>query len=189
MNSDRKTGLMVSFIDAMKPTNILKKTLYMFAVITVLSIREFIYYLNLAGEEGRAWWTAIFPAYYDGLAVIFTSIWGLIVDLASMQFNYINQDAYGNLIFGVLFILGAIYVVYQPVSLLLDILDGQKGETSSIFVKIACSLIAVVIISSIVYYSGGAESVLSTIDTNTTVENVTTNSTNISGETPTISLI
>lgn len=190
MSSNNKDGFVTSLVHAMRPSNLIMKALYMFGVITVLSIREFIYYLNLAGEQSQAWWTAIFPAYREGLAVIFTSIWSLIVDIASFEFNYLNQDAYGNMIFGTIFILGAIYVTYQPVALFIDIIDGKQGDATSMLVKISWTLVAVVVISSIVFYSGGAESVLSTaVNNSTVVENVTTNVTNSTSDVPTISLI
>jgi hypothetical protein len=160
MNNNNRDGLTGSVLNALRPSNIIKKILYMAVIISLLSIREFIAYLNLAGQTGSKWYTAILPAYRDGLATVFVSIWELIVDIGSLQFIMISDGAIGNMIFGTLFLMGAMYVVYQPVSLLINALDGSKNDVASGLFKIGATLVAVVIISAIVYYTSDAQSVL-----------------------------
>lgn len=177
MSNNNRSGLMNSMLNALRPSNIIKKVLYMFVIISFLSIRDFIFYLNLAGQTGKAWWTAILPAYRSGLAVVFASIWTFIVDIGTLRFDNFSQNAWGNLIFGTIFLIGALYVIYQPVSLIIDALDGDKDDITSIFFKIMATLVVVVIISALVYYGTNTQSALTNIASNSTVMNQTINST------------
>ncbi len=177
-------GLISSAIDAFRPSNVIMKIVFMIITITALSITQLIYYLDLAGQKGASWWTALIPAYKEGLAVIFASVWTFIVELATFS---INTNNYGTLFFGILFTLGAYYVLYQPVTLFLDVVDMRTGEHSSVLVKVMATVIMVVIVSAIVYYSGGADSVLS--GAKQVSENVTLNNTSNISQSPVIDML
>ena len=179
MIENKRNGFVESITDALSPLNILKKLLFMIAVVGILSIRELIYYLNLAGSGDLTWYGAIFRAYYDGLGIIFSSVWSFFISFTSEILGL------GDWFFGILFFLGALYVVYQPVSLIIDALDFKKGHNTNLVFRIMVSLLIVIILSAIIYYSG-AESIIGqnpslVNETINSTINVTTNVTNSTG--------
>jgi TRAP-type mannitol/chloroaromatic compound transport system permease small subunit len=188
MAYENKNGFVDSLTDALSFTNLLKKFIFMVVVISMLSIRELIEYLNLWGDRQISFLSAILSAYRDGMSVVFSSTWTFISNFVLFKFDL----GLGDLIFGILFFLGAFYVLYQPVSLVINIFDMKKGHASPIVIRIFATIIFVIIISATIYFTGGESAIGSSIAINETIANSTIevpmNLTNSTGGVPIITL-
>lgn len=179
MSENKRNGFVESLTDALRPMSLLKKLLFVIIVITVLSVRELIQYLNLWGDGQISFLKAIGSTYYDGLAVVFSSTWVFLTNLILLKLDL----GIGDIFFGILFLAGAFYVLFEPISLTINIIDMKKGHASPLFIRLLATFIFVLLVSAIVYFSGGESAIGVSLPINQTIVNSTINITNVTNST------
>jgi hypothetical protein len=176
----KKKGIGTSVFDALKPSNWLMKILIILGIGLLLAGRELLFYWNKYFISGEPIYLAFYNAYKDGLLVAFASLYTLFTNLT----DYINQGAYPYLIFGIILLYLVGTIIYQPVSFLMNLIDGDIGETSSLIIRILITLGVIIGMSAFVHFNFEVDSWLTTLDTvlqpqyntiNDTLINITNN--------------
>ena len=156
--------------------NILLRILFIFVTITVFAFQELIQYLNIAGERGLPIWTAIFPAYFHAVQVMFSYTWMLILDIFMFESTYFSNGEYGSIFFGVLVTIASFFIVYNIVSFIMNVIYGDYLTFGKLMLKVVLTIVFLIIISSIIYYNGAESLIQFGFDeiTNNVTSNITT---------------
>lgn len=187
MTSDDKNNLINSVTHALKPTSLIAKLFVMSVFITILAIDKLAYYGDKALEEGTSILLAFYQAYRFALLRAFGSVYPVLQDIVTFQFSYWNEAKFSFFI-AIFFALALMYIVYQPIDLILNMFDGNVGKTTSLIFRIVVTFLVVVVISAFVYYGLGEHGIIQNIMLNETITNTTITNTSIS-DIPVIDLI
>lgn len=154
---------MASFLDAVKPGNIIKKILFFvfFALITatpflVMNMDEVgnrVMSEDIAGGA-KAWLytKGMLGAMWTGVGTGLSTIGYTLMNF----FNLLVEHRIGTIVFSVIVLIFASVMFSQPVKLLLDIFDLKSGEeTPSIISFLIALALTLVLISPIIYIAGG----------------------------------
>lgn len=175
-----------SLLDALSPGNVILK-LFQFIIFGLLT--AFPYLINnlnqvhgkvvAAGASGvgAAWLyvKALLGATWKGMFIGLSTLWDAMMNYSTV----IGERQIGTMFFVAIVLLFATLTVYQPIRLMFDILDRQKGEGHSAWLVGLVSLVVILIvaapISSFVLEgqtitSGIADDGQETVQTNTTPE-------------------
>ncbi len=160
-----------SAMDALSPMNVLKR-IFLFLVFGILlGLKELISNLDAAGASGGGWLylSAILGAVRHGVVIALGSMWIVL----TQPTQYFQANSYGSIAFAVFSLVMLVAFFYQPVSLVVNIFDGQRGQATGKILRIFVTLIIVVLLSCIVYYLGGQQTIVSTLSNLTDVANQT----------------
>ncbi len=182
-------NILDSIVGTLNPRNILKKLGIMLLFISILGLDKLIKNLDLAFRGEINFFSAIYTAYQSAFYRAFGTIYPVILDIVTFQFEYFKSQSYGTLVFALFFSFFLISIIYQPISLLYDIIFGQSEHVSSTIMKLIATVLIVMLLSAIVYYVFGETGISYPIineTINSTITNVTDNST---GRIPVINLV
>ena len=161
-------SLFSSFRDATSFKNLAIKFLLLLFFGILLSIRTLVKNLDKVGVSHGGviqYLQAFMKSVYHGVGVSLASIWSLITQWSI----YVDTHAWGSMSIGIIMGLAVIGFIYQPVSILVNIFDGkdkkdtgnESGNATGVLMRLAFTLLVVLILSVIVFYSGISESILS----------------------------
>ncbi|MCA9459702.1 MAG: hypothetical protein KC550_04095 [Nanoarchaeota archaeon] len=188
-NYNNNDGLVGSILDAVKPGNIIKKLLIMIVFITLLALDKLVEFGDRALYEDTSILMALYLAYKEALFRAFGTIYPVLKDMVTLQFTYYNTGAYFTLGIGIFFFILLMLILFQPISLFINMIDFKVGHATSLILRLTLTFIVVISISAIVYYVFGETGISSKIiDTgNQTILNLT--NVNSSKDLPIIDLI
>lgn len=192
MSDYKRSGFLYSMITALSPNRLILKLLWIFAIITLLSLKEFVINLNKWDNGQISLLTVIINSYAAGTQVIYSSIWDFVTKYFMSSSN--ASIPIGDLIFGWLFLVGGIFAMFQLGSIIVDILDADIGDTASIFLKLGLTLVFVFVAAASSHFLGGESFIAQSISpvaesiVNQTINQSLINASNISQEIPVISL-
>jgi len=179
-------NLLDSTLSALNPLKLIGKLIMMFVFISVLALDKLMLLGDKAVIENTSVLFAVYSAYKFALYRAFGTIFPVLKDIITGQFTVLSHPF--ELGISIFFFLLLMLTVYQPLDLIINILDGQRGKTTSFFFRIMITLLFVVFVSGIIYVGLGETGISYGSAINESL-NATINATNISGNVPTISLI
>jgi len=171
-----------SVADALSPMNILKRIFLFIVFGIVLALKTLVSNIDVVGRTGGGFWaylTAISSAMWQGVWLSLGSMWSVIVQPQL----YFSTHSYGSIGFAIFSMAMLMLFFFQPISLLINIIDGQKGNATGTLLRLFVTFIVVMVLSCIIFYTGAGDTITSSLPAiNDTVINVTTNVTqNITG--------
>lgn len=172
----RDYNLMDSTAEALSPKNILKKVFLFLVFGVLLGLKELIYNIDKVGQTGGGilqYLGALSHAMWSGIFISLGSMWAVVTDTS----GYLTSHSYGSIIFAVFSMIVLIMFFFQPISLIVNIFDGQRGETTGTLLRMFVTIIIVLVLSCIVFYAGGQQTITTgvgnqTKNTTTTIEEV-----------------
>lgn len=160
-------SLIVSGRDAFTFKNLIKRILYFLFFAVVLSLPTLIKSLDKVGQSGGnafEYFRALMSSIWHGVGVSLASLWSFFTQWSL----YIDNHAWGSLVIGMIMVLAVIGFFYQPISLIINFFDGQgraetgdsAGNATGAIVRLIFTLVIVIILSSIVFYTGISDPIL-----------------------------
>jgi len=142
-----------SFLDAMSPSNIVRRLVLFLIFGVILAMRTLVDNLDNVGRSGGGLFDyvgAIGNAMWEGIFLSLGSLWVVIQN----PMGYINSSSWGSILFVIASFIVLIMFFFQPISLFMNIVDGQKGQSTGIPLRMLVTIILIIIMSAIVYYAG-----------------------------------
>lgn len=188
MNNNNGKGFVNSFFSALMPQRLTLKLLWIFVVITIFSVKEFIMNLNLWGSGQISIFTAVLKSYWNGTRIIYSSIYDFVT---TYLLNKGVEIPIGDLVFGILFGIAGLIICFQVASIIIDILDMNVGDIGSGVLKLLLGIVFVMVLAIIAHYTGTESYIAQNLVevTNTTLINQTLTNQTMQNATATISLI
>ena len=169
-----------STIDALSFGNVMRRILYFLFFGVLLGLTKLITALDLVGQQGGGTWgfiKALGISIWYGVGIALASSWDFIVGIANGTLA--SNNAVGSIIFGGIMFVAIIGFFFQPVSLIINILDmkgrretgNSSGNATTWIVRLVFTIVVVTILSASFFYSGASESILMNTanpDTNST---------------------
>jgi hypothetical protein len=154
------------------PKDFFKKLIFLIVFGLILSLRTLISALDKAGASGKGLGTyasAILSSIWNGLVLSLGSMWAVI----SNYHTYFSNSSWGSILLTFLTLIVLILFFYQPISFIFNILAGKNGEAPNTMVIFGATILFVVILSCVVYYIGGKQTLATPIITETPQQNFT----------------
>lgn len=173
---DATYDLSESFFEAIKPANILRRVFLFLIFGVILALRTLVSNLDNVGRMGGGffdYFRAITSAMWEGVWLTLGSIWSVIINPE----GYMATNSYGSIGFVIFSLIVLILFFFQPVSLFMNIIDGQRGQANGVPLRLAVTLILIIILSCIIYYTGSGVPITSTLPTINETINQTINQT------------
>lgn len=184
MNDNR---FLDSVFSALNPVKLLGKIILVIVFVTILALDKLMEFGDKAIAENHSVLFAIYLAYKEALYRAFGTIFPVLKDFVTLNFDLIASQSYFQIgISGFFFIL-LMLVMFQPVSLIINMFDFKIGQGTSLLFRILITFFVVLIISAIVYYSLGETGIGYVSTINETI-NATLN-TSMKSDIPIITLI
>lgn len=159
---DSSYDLMDSTVEALSPKNLLRR-LFLFLIFgVILALRTLVTNLDEVGRAGGglfAYMSAISNAMWEGVWLSLGSVWSVIIN----PMGYINSNSWGSIVFVVISLGLLLLFFFQPVSLFMNIIDGQRGQATGVPLRIMVALIVIAVLSCVVYYSGSGVPITSAL--------------------------
>lgn len=159
---DASYDLMDSTVEALSPQNLIRRIVLFLIFGVILALRTLVSNLDAVGRAGGGlfdYLKAVSSAMWEGVWLSLGSVWSVAIN----PMGYINSSSWGSIIFVIISIGLLLLFFFQPVSLLLNIVDGQRGQATGVPLRIIVTLIVIIILSSIVYYSGSGVPITSAL--------------------------
>jgi len=159
----QKESIVDSFQDALKPGNIVSKILqfFFFGVVTatpyiVRNLDQVAFKVQESGAVGAAvllaYFKALLAAMWTGVGIGLSTLFSTLINFADLW----QAKAYGTIIFSIIVLVFATLMIYQPLRLLFNILDLQKGRKhSAMLVGLVSLAVTLVVAAPIAYYTVG----------------------------------
>lgn len=154
--NERFQGLGESAMDALSPWNFVKRLFYFLVFGFFLGLQQLVHNLDVWGRSGggaKALFLALWDTQKDGVSIALGSLWRVVVQ----PMDYIASSSYGSITFAVISFLLLIAFFFQPVSLFINIVDGRRGQATSHVIRIFSTVVLVLILSAMVFYTMGGE--------------------------------
>lgn len=180
-------NLVDSTMNALNPLRLLGKLIIMLVFISILALDKLMFLGDKAVLENTSVLVAVYSAYKYALYRAFGTIFPILRDIITGQFTMLSHPF--ELVISTFFFVLLILTVYQPIDLIINILDGQRGKTTSLFFRIMVTLLIVILTSGIIYLGLGETGISYSSAINQTIINSTINVTNGTTNVPTISLV
>lgn len=136
-------------------TTIIKRIVYAIIFAAIISIRELIQAVDMAGKTGAGifgYLWAILKSLGQGLFTALGSAWQVITSPGA----YLANHYWGSIIFSAFTTILLFLFMYQPMSLLLNSMNDKNGGTTSPILIVLATILVTILISGIAYYLGGA---------------------------------
>lgn len=176
-----------SVLSSFNPLRLIGKIFIMFMLVSVLALDKLMEYGDKALAENGSVLLAIYFAYKEALYRALGTIFPVLKDFVTFNFDLISSQSYFQIGISAFFFILIMMIVFQPVSLIVNALDFKVGHGTSLAFRILITFFVVLILSAIVYYGLGESGINYIPVVNETI-NATINSTNTSNV-PTISLV
>lgn len=170
-------ALWESATDAFKLGNLFRRVLYFLLFGFLLGFTKLISNLDLVGSSGGGF-VGVLRAFGSslryGLGSAHTTAWDMVVHLK----DFLASSSVGSIIAGGFFFVALVGFYFQPVSLLINLFDGKgkretgdkSGNATSGAVRLVFTVVIVLVLSMIVFYAGGSDSLIGQAGENDTVE-------------------
>ena len=172
-----------SAMNALNPLNLLKRIFLFFLFAVVINLRQTITNLNDAGKASLVasglvkklslFVFALWDSLRGGVKIAFVSTWAVISDFGT----FISTMSIGSIFFSFLMMIGLVGLFFQPISLIINIFDGEASQGTSFFVRLIVTIIVVLIMCAFTFYLGGAENITQIEESTLPVLNDTINGT------------
>ncbi len=179
-NYNQKSGIVKSMFSALSPSRLSLKLLWMFVVITLFSIKELIYNLNLYSNGELNIFLVFWNSYSHGTSIIYSSIWDFFT---TYILNWGVDIPTGDLIFGIFFVLGGLMITYQISSIIVDIFDYDIGDIGSPILKLLLALVLLLLIAALFNITGSESYIAQNVINQTINEAINQTLTNTTNQT------
>lgn len=159
-----------------------KKIMYAIIFITLLAVDKLVYNLDRAFNQDTSILLAVYGAYREAVYRALGTVYPVLFDFFTFQFEYIHSRAYGSIVFALIFFFLLTLTFYQIVSFGFDIVDGDSQDTTPFFIKLPVTILIVVVLSIIVYHGLGESGISHMPFTNGTTDMVSNASNAISAQ-------
>lgn len=167
-------NFMDSAVDALSPMNILKRVFLFLVFGVLLGLKYLIQNIDRVGRTGGGFLNyvkAISSAMWSGVVLSLGSMWAVIINPSL----YFETHSYGSIAFALFSLVVLVMFFYQPVSLIINIIDGRRGHATGVLLRLFVTSVFVLILSCITFYAGGQQTLVTpTGDLNNTITNATT---------------
>lgn len=155
MTDSQKSGFMDSLLDAVKPGNVISKVLQFFFFGLVTATPYVVKNLDMVAtkvqESGTvgigavfAYLKALFGAMWTGVGIGLSTVFDTIINIGDV----LDQQKIGTILFVLIVMIFATLMIYQPLRLLFNILDMQKGRQHSRSTIMIISFVVMLVIAS-----------------------------------------
>jgi len=165
---NRNNNPLDTITSALSPSNWLRKLGVMLLLATILAIDKIGSNIDDAFRNGTSWVFALYDAYVTALYRAFGTVYPFILDMLTGKFGYLEGHYYGTMALSVVFLFLLIYIVFQPVSLFFDLVNGRNNEPVSFVWRLLVTLVLVIFISAFIYYAFGDTGIIISLQENVT---------------------
>lgn len=169
-NDKDKYNLADSTVEAFSFSQLIKRVFLFLVFGVLLGLKKLISNIDAVGMSGGGFFQylgAIGKATLYGVVLSLGSMWAVIIN----PNLYLKSHSYGSIGFTVFSMIVLIMFFYQPIAMIINVLDGQRGQATGFILRLTVTLLFVVILSCIVFYAGGRETITTNLNNSTMVNN------------------